>query len=117
MDLLKQTGELLATGEVWSIILRSLEVSGLAVLFGSLIGIPLGVAIGLSRFPGRGAVVALINTGMALPPVVVGLLIFLLLSRSGPLGFLQLLYTKEAMVVAQMVLAVPLILGITVSGI
>lgn len=117
MDLLKQTAELLLTGEVWSIILRSLEVSGLAVLFGSLIGIPLGVAIGLARFRGRGALVTIINTGMALPPVVVGLVIFLLLSRSGPFGFLQLLYTKQAMVVAQMVLAVPLILGITVSGI
>lgn len=117
MDLLKQTIELLTTGEVWSIILRSLEVSGLAVLFGSLIGIPLGAVIGLTRFPGRGAVVAFINTGMALPPVVVGLVVYMLLSRSGPLGFLHLLYSKEAMVAAQMVLAVPLILGITVSGI
>lgn len=118
MNSLKQAIDLLLTsGEVWSIILRSLEVSGLAVLFGSLIGIPLGTAIGLGRFPGRGLVVSLINTGMALPPVVVGLVVYLLLSRTGPLGSLHLLYTKEAMVLAQLVLAVPLITGITVSGI
>lgn len=118
MNSLKQAIDLLLTsGEVWSIILRSLEVSGLAVLFGSLIGIPLGTAIGLGRFPGRGLVVSLINTGMALPPVVVGLVVYLLLSRTGPLGFLHALYTVEAMVLAQLVLAVPLITGITVSGI
>ena len=97
--------------------LRSLEVSGMAVATGALLGIPLGVVIGLSRFPGKGALVAVINTGMALPPVVVGLLVYTLLSRSGPLGSFQLLYTKQAMVTAQLVLAVPLILGITISGI
>lgn len=118
MNSLKQAIDLLLTsGEVWSIIFRSLEVSGLAVLFGSLIGIPLGTIIGLARFPGRGIVVSLINTGMALPPVVVGLVVYMLLSRTGPLGSLHLLYTKEAMVLAQLVLAVPLITGITVSGI
>ncbi|RJQ44059.1 MAG: ABC transporter permease subunit [Gaiellales bacterium] len=115
---IRQAVELLLTdGEVWSIILRSLQVSGLAVLFGCLLGIPLGVLVGIHRFRARGAVVAVINTGMALPPVVVGLFIFMLLSRSGPFGSLHLLYTKQAMVAAQLVLALPLILGITVSGI
>lgn len=117
-DAIRQAAGLLTSDpEVWSIILRSLEVSGTAVAVAALIGIPLGVVIGLSSFPGRGALVAVINTGMALPPVVVGLVIYMLLSRSGPLGFLHLLYTKQAMVIAQLVLAVPLILGITVSGI
>ncbi|MBE0429088.1 MAG: ABC transporter permease [Thermoleophilia bacterium] len=117
LDSIRQALGLLASAEVWSIILRSVEVSGTAVAVAAVIGIPLGVLIGLARFPGRGAVVAVINTGMALPPVVVGLIVFMILSRSGPLGSLQLLYTKQAMVLAQLVLAVPLVLGITVSGI
>lgn len=99
------------------IILRSIEVSGAAVAFAAVLAIPLGVIIGLTRFPGRGAAVAVINTGMALPPVVVGLLVYILLSRSGPLGSLHLLYTRQAMIVAQLVLAVPLILGVTLGGI
>jgi tungstate transport system permease protein len=117
-DSFKQAIQLLfEDGEVWAIILRSLQISGLAVLIGCLVGIPLGIAIGMARFRGRGPLVSMINTGMAFPPVVVGLLVFMLLSRSGPLGSLQLLYTKQAMVVAQLVLAVPLIMGITISGI
>ncbi len=108
---------LLTDAEVWSIILRSLLVSGTAVLMAGLVGIPLGVVIGMHRFRGRGPLVSVINTGMALPPVVVGLVVFMLLSRSGPLGSLGLLYSKQAMVVAQLVLAVPLVLGITVSGV
>ncbi len=115
---LSQAADLLFTGgEVWSIILRSLIVSGTAVLLATVVSIPLGLIIGLSRFTGRGPLVAVINTGMALPPVVAGLLVFLLLSRSGPLGSLGLLYTKQAMVVAQLVLAIPLVLGITISAI
>ncbi len=103
--------------QVWEIILRSLVVSGTAVLSAALVGIPLGLLLGLSRFRGRGAVVTLVNTGMALPPVVVGLFVYLLLSRSGPLGSLGLLYTKQAMVAAQLVMALPFVLGITVTGI
>lgn len=114
---IKQGAGFVADPQVWSIIVRSLEVSGSAVAVAALAGIPLGVLIGLGRFPGRGTLVAIINTGMALPPVVVGLLVYLLLSRSGPLGSLHLLYTKQAMVMAQLVLAVPLILGITIAGI
>ena len=88
---LSQAADLLFTGgEVWSIILRSLIVSGTAVLLATVVSIPLGLIIGLSRFTGRGPLVAVINTGMALPPVVAGLLVFLLLSRSGPLGSLGL---------------------------
>jgi tungstate transport system permease protein len=103
--------------EVWSIIVRSLAVSGTAVLFATLVSVPLGLVIGLNRFPGRGPLVAVINTGMALPPVVVGLLVYMFLSRSGPLGALGLLYTKQAMVAAQLLLAVPLVLGITISAV
>lgn len=117
IEQIKQAAGILTDPEVWSIILRSLEVSGTAVAMAALVGIPLGVLIGLTRFPGRGLLMAVINTGMSLPPVVVGLLVYLLISRSGPLGSLHLLYTNQAMVAAQLVLAVPLILGITISGI
>ena len=117
-EAIKQAVEMLTTDSgVWIIILRSLEVSGVAVLSAALIGIPLGLLVGLVRFPGRSAAVSVVNTGMALPPVVVGLLVFLLLSRTGPLGSFQLLYTKQAMMTAQLIMAVPLILGITVAGI
>jgi tungstate transport system permease protein len=117
-DSIKQAFELLTTNSgVWSIILRSLEVSGAAVFIATLISIPLGLLIGMTRFPGRGPLLAIINTGMALPPVVVGLIVYILLSRSGPLGFMHMLYTKQAMVVAQLVLAIPFVLGITVSSI
>ncbi|GBE57220.1 sulfate transport system permease protein CysW [bacterium BMS3Abin01] len=117
-EAIKQAVEMLTTDSgVWIIILRSLEVSGVAVLSAALIGIPLGLLVGLARFPGRSAAISVVNTGMALPPVVVGLLVFLLLSRTGPLGSFQLLYTKQAMMTAQLIMAVPLILGITVAGI
>jgi len=80
-------------------------------------GVPLGVFLGLRRFPGRGLLIALVNSGMGLPPVVVGLFVFLLLARSGPLGSLGLIYTPAAMVVAQVVLATPLVVGVTMAAI
>ncbi len=88
------------------IILLSLQVSGIALLISVLFGIPAGAVLGLARFPGRRFLVALLYTGMGFPPVVVGLFVYLLLSRSGPLGSLHLpfvpsLFTPEAMVVAQ----------------
>ena len=104
-------------GELAGIVLLSLLVSGVAVLLSMVIGVPAGIFLGLHRFPGRSFLVALVNTGMGLPPVVVGLGVFLLLARSGPLGNLELLYTPGAMVLAQVVIATPLVVGITLAAV
>ncbi len=95
------------------IIALSLRVSGTALLLASLMGLPLGAAIGVLRFRGRRAVVVLLNASMGLPPVVIGLLAYLLLSRSGPLGPLGLLYTPTAMVIAQTLLVTPIVAALT----
>lgn len=91
----------------------SLRVSLSAVLAAGAIGLPIGAALAIARFPGRGGVVVGLNALMGLPPVVVGLLVYLLLSRSGPLGPLGLLYTPAAMVIAQMIIVVPIIAALT----
>ena len=103
--------------ELSDILWRSLLVSGVAVLVSSLVGIPMGVWLGSTRFRGRSFLSVLIQTGMALPPVVVGLLVYLLLSRSGPLGGLGWLFTVQAMIVAQVVLTLPFVVGITMVSI
>jgi tungstate transport system permease protein len=103
--------------EVLGITLLSLEVSASATLVSVLLGISLGTAVALNDFPGKGVVVSLVNTGMGLPPVVVGLFVSILLWRSGPLGFLGLLYTPAAMVLAQAVIATPIVMGITIGAI
>jgi tungstate transport system permease protein len=103
--------------ELWSIIWLSLGVTGTSLLLAALLGVPLGAWLGLAHFRGRQAVTALVYTGMGLPPVVVGLAVYLLLSRSGPLGFLGWLFTPEAMVVAQTVIALPMVAGITLSAV
>ncbi len=82
-----------------------------------VVGVPLGVWLGIRRFLGRGLLVTLVNTGMGLPPVVVGLFVFLLLARSGPLGSFELLYTPTAMVIAQVIIATPLVIGVTLAAI
>ena len=105
-----------ADAYVWEVVLRSLMISGAALLLATLIGLPLGVAIAFSRFRLRTPVVALVNTGLAFPPVVVGLAVYLLLSRSGPLGPLEILYTPTAVVLAQIVLAGPYIAAVTLAG-
>ncbi len=102
--------------EVLGITLLSLKVSGVATLVSLLLGVSTGTVIALTRFPGRRFVISLINTGMGLPPVVVGLFLSILLWRSGPLGFLGLLYTPTAMILAQTVIAVPIVMGITVAA-
>ncbi|MGD0489406.1 MAG: ABC transporter permease [Syntrophorhabdales bacterium] len=109
---------LLVTGdpEVIGITLLSLRVSGLATLVSLVIGVAAGTLVALTRFPGRGFVVSLINTGMGLPPVVVGLFVTILLWRSGPLGFLGMLYTPGAMILAQTVIATPIVMGITLAA-
>lgn len=103
--------------ELLSIIALSFKVSGLALVAASFVGVPLGSLVGLGRFPLRGGVISLMNALMGLPPVVVGLFIYLLLSRRGPLGFMGLLYTPSAMVIAQFVIALPIVAALTHSAV
>jgi tungstate transport system permease protein len=98
-----------ADREIWGILWLSLQVSGTATVISLALGVPAGAALALARFPGRGLVVSAVNTGMGLPPVVVGLAVYLLLSRSGPLGSWGLLFTPQAMIVAQTILIAPII--------
>jgi tungstate transport system permease protein len=95
----------------------SLWVTGIATAVAMLLGVPVGVFLGLRQFTGRGLLVTLVNAGMGLPPVVVGLFVFLFLCRSGPLGGLGLLYTPTAMVIAQVVIATPVVVGVTLAAI
>jgi tungstate transport system permease protein len=99
--------------ELWAIVVLSLRVSLTAVAFAAVIGMPLGAALAVGRFPGRAVAVVVVNALMGLPPVVVGLLVYLMLSNAGPLGVLQLLYTPTAMIVAQIVLVAPIIAALT----
>jgi tungstate transport system permease protein len=101
--------------EVWTVTWLSLQISGCATLVSLVLGMPLGIALARSRFPGRSMAVALINTGMGLPPVVVGLFLSILLWRSGPLGFLELIYTPTAMIIAQVAIALPIVAGLTMA--
>ncbi len=103
--------------ELLGIMLLSLKVSGTALLIAALIGIPLSAAISLKKFPARGFVISLMNTFMGLPPVVVGLFVFMLLSRAGPFGFMGLLFTPSAMVIAQTILAFPIVVALCHSAI
>jgi tungstate transport system permease protein len=104
--------------EVAEITGRTLLVSGSALAFAVLLGVPVGVALALRRsFPGRSLVMALVNTGMGLPPVVVGLLVALALFRGGPAGSLEWMYTVKAMVLAQAIIAFPLVVGLTAAGV
>lgn len=102
--------------EVWAITWLSLKVSGLATIISLLLGMPLGIVLAMSRFPGRALAVALVNTGMGLPPVVVGLFVSIFLWRGGPLGFLDLIYTPAAIVIAQVVIALPIVAGLTLTS-
>lgn len=103
--------------EVYEVIFRTVHVSGTATIIGMLIGLPLGTVLALSSFPGRKLAISVINFGMGLPPVVVGLWVWLTLSRYGPLGVLQLLYTPTAMIIAQVIIAAPIITGFTIAAI
>jgi tungstate transport system permease protein len=103
--------------EVMGITFLSLQISGTATLISLLIGISVGTTIALAEFPGRKFVVSLINTGMGLPPVVVGLFVTIFLWRNGPLGFLEILYTPTGMILAQAVIATPIVTGITLAAI
>jgi tungstate transport system permease protein len=99
--------------ELLAVVGLSIQVSGIAVIIASALALPLGAWLALARFPGRGAVIALLNGLMGLPPVVMGLLVYLSLSRAGPLGALGLLFTPTAMIVAQTLLILPIIAALT----
>jgi len=103
--------------EVLGITFLSLKISGTATLISLFIGITTGTIVALTRFPGRQLVVSLINTGMGLPPVVVGLFVTIFLWRSGPFGFLEILYTPTAIILAQAIIATPIVTGITLASI
>ncbi len=108
-------------GEVWAnllpIITLSLRVTGTALALCTVTGVPIGAILGLTRIPARRLVTAILYTGMGLPPVVVGLFVYLLLSRSGPLGALGWLFTPRAMVLAQTIISFPLVTGLTMTAI
>jgi tungstate transport system permease protein len=103
--------------EVLAITWLSLKVAGTSTALALLVGIPMGTLIALTRFPGRDFVISLVNTGMGLPPVVVGLFVSVFLWRSGPLGMLELLYTPTAIVIAQLVIAAPIVTGLTLAAV
>jgi len=99
--------------DIWEITLLSLQVSGLATAISLLIGLPIGTGLALGSFPGRNFLLSVVNTGMALPPVVVGLVVAMSLWRSGPFGDLHLIYTPSAIVIAQVIIAAPVVTGLT----
>ena len=103
--------------EIVTVLWLSLQVSGTATLIALLLGIPAGAVLALTRFPGRTLVVSVVNTGMGLPPVVVGLFVTILLWRSGPFGDWEVLYTPAAIVLAQAVIASPIVTGITLAAV
>lgn len=115
---IRQALTLLAQGDeqVVSITLLSLKLSGLATIASLLVGVPIGSFLALRRFRGRELLVTLVNAGMGLPPVVVGLFVSISLWRSGPLGFLELLYTPGAVILAQFLIAVPVATGLTLAA-
>jgi tungstate transport system permease protein len=102
--------------EVLDITFLSLKVSGLATIISIFIGVSIGTVIALNEFPGKRIVVSLVNTGMGLPPVVVGLFVTIFLWRNGPFGFLGILYTPLAIIIAQSIIATPIVMGITVAA-
>jgi len=115
---LVQAARLIFAGDraIFQITWLSIQISGTATVLSLLLGIPAGVALALTRFPGRSLCIALVNTGMGLPPVVVGLFVSIFLWRSGPLGALELLYTPTAIVIAQFVIAAPIVTGLTIAA-
>lgn len=114
----RQALRLVLTGdpEVWRITLLTLRVSGTALLIALGLGLPAAAVLALGRFPGRRLLASAMNAGMGLPPVVVGLVVTILLWRSGPLGFLELLYTPSAMVLAQTIIALPIVTGLGMAA-
>ncbi|MFO7588573.1 MAG: ABC transporter permease [Gemmatimonadota bacterium] len=119
MNPFAEAWRLLTAGDLYvrEVVLRSLAISGSALVLATAVAVPIGIAVALGRFRLRLPVILLLNTGLALPPVVVGLAVYLLLSRSGPLGVLELLYSPAAMVLAQVILAGPYIAAVTLAAV
>jgi len=107
---------MLLNSEIFDITLLSLQVSAIATVISLLLGLPLGTWLALGNFRGRSFILSIVNTGMALPPVVVGLVVAMLLWRSGPLGNLRLIYTPIAIIIAQTVIAAPVVTGLTAAA-
>ena len=103
--------------EVMEVVLTSLRVSSSAILLASLVGVPLGILVGFKNFPGKRLVITVLNTLLALPTVVVGLLVYSFISRRGPLGFLDLLFTPNAMIIGQFILVSPIVISLTISAV
>ena len=115
---LRAAWQLLATdADIRTIILRTLAISAAATACAVTLGVPAGYALARTRFRGRSLVLGLVNTGMGMPPVVVGLIVWLVLARGGVLGSLNLLYTPQAMVIAQFLIALPLVVGFTAASV
>ncbi|MHB1443615.1 MAG: ABC transporter permease [Candidatus Humimicrobiaceae bacterium] len=116
---IKKAFILIFTGdrEIFGILLLTIRVSGIAVIISMILGIPVGLLIGLNNFRGKKFIISIINTGMGLPPVAAGLFISLFLWRSGPLGFLSIMYTPTAMIIAQILIASPIISGVTLAAV
>lgn len=102
--------------DIWAITWLTLKVSGSATAISLLIGLPIGTWLALRKFTGRGCLFSFINTGMAFPPVVIGLWVSIFLWRSGPLGYLGIIYTPAAMVIAQTIIATPIVVGLTIAA-
>ena len=119
LDGVRQALALLASGdaEIRAVLWLSLLVSSTATFVALLVGVPAGVVLALGRFPGRRLLISAVNAGMGLPPVVVGLFVSILLWRSGPLGAWEILYTPAAIVIAQAVIAAPIVTGITLAAV
>jgi len=103
--------------EVMRVMWLSLKISGTATFISLFFGVSVGTVVALNNFPGKRLVISIINTGMGLPPVVVGLFVTIMIWRSGPLGFLEILYTPYAMIVAQAIIATPIVMGISLASI
>jgi tungstate transport system permease protein len=117
-DGLRMAWQLLAAdAEIRAIILRTLAISAAATVCAVTLGVPAGYALARGRFRGRSLVLGLVNTGMGMPPVVVGLIVWLVLARGGVLGSFNLLYTPQAMVIAQFLIALPLVVGFTAASV
>ncbi len=116
---LKQAVRLILQGDpdILEVVVLTLKVSGLATLISVMIGIPLGLSVAMATFRGKKAIISLVNAGMALPPTVAGLWVSLFLWRNGPFGSLGLMYTPPAMVIAQAIIAIPIVTGLTMAAV
>lgn len=119
VNALREGWALLVSGslDVWTIVFTSLKVSGVATSLALLIGLPFGLVVGINHFVGRRVALVIFNSGMGLPPVFVGLMVAMTLSRRGPLGDLSLLYSQTAMILAQVIIATPVIMAITAASV